>query len=537
MGMHQIAKWDVLALAFRSEKLPDEPYGHTLTARFAGPEGAMREVHGYRTGPLTYAVRFCPEREGVWHWETQSPDAALCGEGSFLCVPQDSDAHGFLRVDAAHPEHFVFDDGTRHFMLGTTYYNLTRVARQDWEPCLDGCARYGINKVRLYVGATPGMQPALDYAALHWKTEAWQTNQGDLFTPRYTASWDMLDNLDAILYAMRQRGMQADLIMLAANARTLSRLDERHYAYLVDRYAAFSNVNWVLANEWNYHLPVDRSYFLIMGRLVSARDPYAQGAAGRRLLSVHQQTRIDFQFFDQAWVTHAIVQLGVRNGQQVVRDEWGEADSNRTKYPYGDDWGYASIAFNRGHRMPVVNDEFGYIGEPEDRSVPWPDGEPISLSREKHRRILWSIYMACGYASVGDKRLYPQIGRPYGCCRWVDCPEYEDIRRLADFFAPLPYWTFLPAMDRIAQGERVYCASGADGCLVAYAANGGTVRLTLEKRAHKAEIWHLSDGKVTEEMLAEGEGAFAFPPGADVAVRIEPIKDARPDGCERNICP
>ena len=39
-----------------------------------------------------------------------------------------------------------------------------------------------------------------------------------------------------------------------------------------------------------------------------------------RARSVHQQTRQDFQFFDQTWLSHAIVQLGVRNQGRTFRD-------------------------------------------------------------------------------------------------------------------------------------------------------------------------------------------------------------------------
>ena len=522
MTITQTPKWHVLEMHFHAERLSPEPYGHALTARFFGPDGLARRVHGYQTGPLTYAVRVCPEQEGAWRWETESTEAALCGKGGFLCTAPAADSRGFLRVDRTNPYHFVFDDGTRFFMMGTTYYNLTRVERRDWTACLDGCARYGINKIRLYVGAVPGMDPGLDHAALHRKTEAWQTNQGDLFQPRYTASWDMLDNLDEILSAMLHRGMMADLIMITSNARTMTQLDERHYAYLVDRYAAFPNVAWVLANEWNYHKPVDRAYFNLMGRLVHGRDPYMRGHAGQRLLSVHQQTRIDFQFFDQDWVSHAIVQLGVRNGQQVVRDEWGDADSNQTQYPHGDDWGNAGILFNRGHNMPVVNDEYGYIGEPEDRSAPSAKDAPVALSREKHRRILWGIYLAGGYASAGDKRLYPQIGRPYGCCKWVDCPEYEDIARLVAFFAPLAHWTLVPANDRVLEGERVYCAANDVGQSVVYAANGGTVRLSLPMRKHRVTAWDLASGTVREWQIDAGSNELTFAQGTDAAALVEP---------------
>jgi hypothetical protein len=44
------------------------------------------------------------------------------------------------------------------------------------------------------------------------------------------------------------------------------------------------------------------------GSLIAATDPYTWNGSEKRVRSVHQQTRIDFQFFGQPWLSHAIIQ-------------------------------------------------------------------------------------------------------------------------------------------------------------------------------------------------------------------------------------
>ena len=54
--------------------------------------------------------------------------------------------------------------------------------------------------------------------------------------------------------------------------------------------------------------------------------------------------------------------------------------------------------------MPVLNDEYGYIGKP-DRFAGWSP-----LSRDKHRNIIWGIAMAGGYGAAGDVRVVVEDG-------------------------------------------------------------------------------------------------------------------------------
>src|SRR3990172_9609076 len=124
-----------------------------------------------------------------------------------------------------------------------------------------------------------------------------------------------------------------------------------------------------MVNEWNYS-EVPQEYWNHLGRLVRKEDPWSRDGEFLRALSIHQQTRPDWNFPDETWPSHAILQLGVRNRGTSVRigDEWVQAGRGSRRFRHGDEWGNHSITRNWTGQYPVVNDEYGYIGEPQDVS-------------------------------------------------------------------------------------------------------------------------------------------------------------------------
>lgn len=222
---------------------------------------------------------------------------------------------------------------------------------------------------------------------------------------------------------------------------------------MIRRYAAYPNVIWCLSNEWHY-TGKDKSYWDSVGMLIRKEDPWMNRNGYLRSLSTHQQTRIDFQFFDTHWPTFACIQYGVRNKgyKKADKNEW--KPSGGTKYHEGDEWGNAGILFNLGHNMPVVNDEYGYAGEPDDESA-----NDITLTRKKHRQIMWGIYMGGGYGSTGDQYKYKNPpGQPYFTADWHYIPEYDDIKHLIGLFTKkgIHYWEMSSANALVTTGKRIY---------------------------------------------------------------------------------
>lgn len=528
----QVPKWSVTEIQLNANGHYTNPYIETgVKAVFTGPGKQQQTVEGFWNGGNEFIIRFTPASEGTWTYITESKDAGLNNQkGSIQGIKNTTSAHGFLRRDEAYRYHFRWDDGTRYFMMGQTYYDLmaNAVAGDRWKTAIDSSLYTGFNKVRMNVNSQK-KDLKVSYPSSPVFTD---TTFNHLNLPH-------LQKLDEVIRYLHTKGMVADLILFRAFGTVAQ--DERYARYLVARYAAFTNVMWCLVNEWNY-TPKDIAYWNSMGQLIRSSDPWMFNGKLQRLLSVHQQTRIDFQFFDQNWLTHAITQYGVRNGQNVQGDEWSK-EQNKAKYEYGDQWGNKGIVYNLGHNIPVVNDEYGYIGEPEDRSA--SSGKtgtpPIPLTRKKHRQILWGIYTAGGYGSAGDKYQYYKSGKrstekfdsstggndgmPYFSANWHYPEEYKDIRNLVSFFTTkgLQYWKMAAHNEVITKGERVYVLSEPGKQYVLYAAEGGAFSLNLVPGFYRAWRYHPATGK--EEKMLEVQGGrkqeFRLPPGEDGVIYLK----------------
>jgi uncharacterized protein DUF5060 len=97
------------------------PFEVELSGEFTGPDGVRLRVPGFYDGAGVWKIRFAPTRQGSWSLRVTSSLKALDGrtETGISCGPNRRPAvHGALRVDPAHPHHFVWEDGTRYFLLG-----------------------------------------------------------------------------------------------------------------------------------------------------------------------------------------------------------------------------------------------------------------------------------------------------------------------------------------------------------------------------------------------------------------------------------
>jgi hypothetical protein len=482
-------QWSVHELRF--EAANDVPNAYVATrfdARFTSPAGEVFSVPGFFDGGRTFRIRFTPTRIGRWTYATSSSEPSLDGRsGSFEATPPGAGAHGFLRRDRDNPHHFVWDDGTRYWMLGQTYYELISNARNSeaWRKSIDENRRAGINKIRF---------------RLHIKTCATQDN------PFPCDQWwlgdkDHLDlrhfqALDRIVEYLAGNGMVADLLPFdsAAVSYGTPEQDERFLRYVVARYAAYPNVIWCVTNEWQ-RAGRPKEYLAELGRKLRDLDPWSAG----RPLSIHplggKGNGERFQFGDQTWPVHVILQTG----------RGDPADPQL----------HADMLANREFGKPVVNDEFGYMGD----ALWWgSDGKRGGYSRAKHRQALWAIYMAGAYASIGDKYLYDD-GRPYKSAMWHRPVEYDDVVHMARFFQGVPYWRLKPAP---ALADRVYTLSEPGSEYVFYAATGTAFSTALEPGTYsKVRLYDPRTGSAKSlGTVKGGQVTFEFPDKQDWVIHI-----------------
>jgi hypothetical protein len=287
--------------------------------------------------------------------------------------------------------------------------------------------------------------------------------------------------------------------------------DERYLRYILARYAAFPHVIWCVCNEWNYATK-RASYFNRMGAIIRDEDPWMTEGPNLRTLSIHQGTRIGFEYFGESWPVHAIVQYGVRNNVQNSRPE--TAKDPVTRFHNGDEWGNASITHNLGHDMPVVNDEYGYLGEKA----------PVALTQTQHRQTMWGIAAAGGYGSVGDFRRTP-TGNPEITGDWLDAPEYDDIQRMLAFFQAkgLQYWKMASHNELMLAGNRVYVLAEPGRQYLFYAAEGGAFSAKITPATYAARRFNPRSGE--DDAIPDQHGgesvSFSLPDANDWVVYLK----------------
>jgi hypothetical protein len=97
------------------------PFDVELAGEFTGPDGVRLRVPGFYDGNGTWKIRFSPSGQGEWSMRTSSSLAALDGKTAtgIWCGPNRHPAiHGGLRVDAAHPHHFIYEDMPYFILAG-----------------------------------------------------------------------------------------------------------------------------------------------------------------------------------------------------------------------------------------------------------------------------------------------------------------------------------------------------------------------------------------------------------------------------------
>ncbi|HTB82266.1 MAG TPA: DUF5060 domain-containing protein [Candidatus Sulfotelmatobacter sp.] len=337
-----------------------------FSARFM--QGANTfEVNGFYDGDGIYRVRFMPPTTGEWSYRTESSSRQLNGKhGGFTAVEPSPANHGPVRV--ANTYHFAYADGTPYEELGTTCYVWEWQPEALQEQTLQTLASSPFNKIRFCVFP---------------KHYQWNTNEPILYPfpskdkLATTTNWDFsrfnveyFQHLEQRVADLQKLGIEADIILFHPYDeghwgfdRMPSAVDDRYLHYVIARLAAYRNVWWSLANEWDFMKEKKESDFVRFGEIVSQDDPY------HHLLGIHNGQKI----FNNTlpWITHASIQ----NGAAVVSVNSAEI--------------YRDV-----YRKPVVYDEVKYEGNIESR---WGQ-----LSAEEMVFRFWNATVAGTYCGHGE---------------------------------------------------------------------------------------------------------------------------------------
>lgn len=352
--------------------------------------GQTVEVAGFYDGDGLWRIRFMPNRLGAWTYKTRSNVPELSGStGRFDCIAPSS--HG--PVSVADTFHFTYADGTPYRPFGTTSYAWTHQSDSQCALTLKTLAVSPFNKIRFAIFPNSdvgdnGLYP-FPGSPKNWDFARFNPTYFQRFE-RFVAKLQTLNiEADVILFHPYDHGKFGFDAMPAD-------VDARYVRYVVARLAAYRNVWWSLANEYDDIKTKTDANFDTLFEVVRESDPYAH------LRSIHHnRTLYDYA---KPWVTHASIQ----NGSAVIDD--GRA------VLYRDVW-----------RKPVIFDEVKYEGNMAKR---WGN-----LSGEELTRRFWEGTIAGTYVGHGesiedaDKHLFLGDG---GLLRGSSPPRIGFLRKILE---------------------------------------------------------------------------------------------------------
>ncbi|NLR97938.1 DUF5060 domain-containing protein [Rhizobium sp. P38BS-XIX] len=365
MSNASVEKWGVFEAAFNGPSGGNPYLDVEFDAVFSQNSREIR-VPGFYDGDGVYRVRFMPDNEGDWSFRTRSKTSELDGKtGSFVATKPSKGNHGPVHVH--NKFHFAYADGKPFLSFGTTCYAWTHQPLDMQAQTLETLKKSRFNKIRM--GVFPKDYPYNVNEPLYACFEKGTDGRQDFDRPNPV----LFRHFEQQVAALCDLGIEADIIMFHPYDRwgyadMSAEQDFRYVAYLAARLAAYRNVWWALANEYDFLLDTkplqqwDR-YFHIL----EENDPYGH------LKSIHNgEPTMNFDH-RKPWVTHTCIQ----NWDVKRTQEWREA--------YG---------------KPVVNDEPEYEG---NIIQSWGN-----LTAEELVHRFWITMTRGGYAGHGETYSHPE---------------------------------------------------------------------------------------------------------------------------------
>jgi hypothetical protein len=360
-GQVNTEKWKIFELTLNGPKEGNPFKEIKLSGTFINGKDTI-SVSGFYDGEGVYKIRFMPCKEGKWNYTTSSKAKALTAhKGSFICVPAQKDNHGPVAVKDTF--YFAYADGTPHFSFGTTCYGWVHQGDSLANVTLKTLSKGYFNKIRMCIFP---------------KSYDWNNNEPKFypFEGKPLKNWDytrlnpaFFRNIEKRIEQLDSLGIQADLIVFHPYDRwgfsSLDRTTEDMYIeYIVARFAAYKNVWWSMANEWDFmdaKKPSDWDYYV---------EQFAKKDQFHHLLGIHNGVK----FYDHTnpFITHASIQ---------------NEDTYRAR------------EFRGKYKKPVVFDECRYEG-----NIPWTWGNltPQSLVEKFWRGVTNGGYVGHGETYVTE---------------------------------------------------------------------------------------------------------------------------------------
>jgi len=312
-GGNRTERWSVYEVRLQGPEGGNPFLDVVLSAQFKYKHRVV-EAEGFYDGDGSYCIRFSPDALGAWSYLTRSNCSELDGKtGQFTCVEPASGNHGPVAVRNTY--HFAYADGTPYFPIGTTCYAWSHQGDHLEEQTLATLRESPFNKLRMcvfpkhyvYNQNEPVYHPFARAEAGGWDFAR--------FNPKF------FQHLERRVGDLCQLGIEADIILFHpydrwGYAAMPGEADDRYLRYVVARLAAYRNVWWSMANEYDLMQTKTMADWDRFFRIVRESDPY------QHLCSIHNCR----QFYDhrKPWVSHCSVQRSDLSRAGEWRDDYGK---------------------------------------------------------------------------------------------------------------------------------------------------------------------------------------------------------------------
>ena len=375
-----LEKWDFQEVTLKGTA-EGNPFLETeVTGTFTGEKENIT-VRGFYDGDGVYKVRFMPSHTGAYTFKISGTGIEEA-EGTFTVTEAAGNNHGPVHVKNTF--HFAYDDGTPYYPAGTTCYVWELQSDELHEKTLQTLKEGYFNKMRMcvfpkhydYNQHEPWSYPyegtPMDSSVL--TPDNFMLYNGDKggnnfdftrFNPKH------FRHVEESILELQKLGIEADLILFHPYDRWGFSLmtheqDILYLKYVTARFAAFRNVWWSFANEWDLMPQKSIADWEDFAETVMDNDPYDH------LRNIHNCR----EFYDQSrpWITHICAQRIDLYKTTELTDE------------------YRNI-----YQKPVIMDEIAYEGNIQHG---WGN-----ITGEELTRRFWESAVRGGYSGHGETYL------------------------------------------------------------------------------------------------------------------------------------
>ena len=380
----RIEKWDILEVACKGHEDKNPFVDYQIKGTFSSKNETVT-VDGFYDGDGIYKVRFMPSFEETYKFKITGSFSEEEAEGEFQVLPPSDGNHGPGRV--ANTYHFAYEDGTPYYSIGTTCYVWNLQSDEMIEKTLETLKNSAFNKIRFCVfpkhyDYNLGEPRSYPYEGTPMDSGVLTKKNFSQYTGKTEGNhWDFerfnvehFRHVESCIGALRDLGIEADLIVMHPYDRwgfssMTKEQDDRYWNYVIARFAAYRNVWWSLANEYDLMESKTIEDWERYAKIICDKDPY------NHLRSIHNC----HPFYDHSrpWITHCSIQRQDMYKSAEFVNEW------RTRY-----------------KKPIVLDEIAYEGNIQHG---WGN-----ISGKELVRRFWEASCRGGYAGHGETYMHPQ---------------------------------------------------------------------------------------------------------------------------------